>query len=57
MFKIFSAIQNPSVRPGVKVTVGARESTIGVALRDALIRVKLARGAKPEWGVEWNRSF
>jgi len=39
------------------VSIGAQSSTIGVQLRDAIARLKIARGAKPEWQIEWNRRF
>lgn len=34
------------------MSIGAKDAEIGVSLRGALARLRVARGAKPEWRIE-----
>lgn|GEM_PF-5314948 len=39
------------------MTAGPSETKIGVKLGEALARLRIAKGAKPQWGLEWSKSF
>ncbi len=39
------------------MTVGATKSTLGVKVRDFWAGLKVEKGHKPEWGLEWQKDF
>jgi len=42
--------------PGVSVSIGPKESEIGIRARDFWAGLKVGKH-KPEWGFEWRKDF